>query len=273
MRERRLKLVKVDHESWCFEHPELVSPFDDQLQASLRFMERGEYGQAEKILRSITDSCSEHMSALNNLGVVLDYQQRSEDALRIWKHAVEVGLRCFPPDFAFGRHRVEWYLAENRRFLSSYHGLGLAYFKKNDFSKAFAVFNNILLLNPSDNQGVRYLLIECSFALKSPQEVLSLCNKYADDVGEEILFGRALALYQTGENLTAAQALIEAMAEYPRVAEMLVKKRNRKPDGKSDIVSSLKYGEAYRYWERSGKYWRETDGAVDFAKKQMSSGR
>lgn len=53
---------------------------------------------------------------------------------------------------------LNWGTIDNRPFLRCLHGYGLCLWRLGRFDEAFSIFNRILWLNPSDNQGVRFLL-------------------------------------------------------------------------------------------------------------------
>ena len=69
----------------------------------------------------------------------------------------EVGLRIgelsLGPDFD---GLLEWGFIDNRPFLRCMHGYGLTLWRLGRFKEAQQIFERMLWLNPSDNQGVRF---------------------------------------------------------------------------------------------------------------------
>lgn len=53
---------------------------------------------------------------------------------------------------------LHWGLIDNRPFLRCIHGYGLCLWRLGHFDDAERVFDRMLWLNPSDNQGVRFLI-------------------------------------------------------------------------------------------------------------------
>jgi Flp pilus assembly protein TadD len=53
---------------------------------------------------------------------------------------------------------LPWGFIDNRPFLRCLHGYGLCLWRLGRGEEAEAVFNRMLWLNPSDNQGARFLL-------------------------------------------------------------------------------------------------------------------
>ena len=128
--------------------------------------------------------------------------------------------------------------------------------------------DDMLVMNPNDNQGVRALVIDCNFSLDRPSDVLAVCDQYPDDGLEQVMYGRALALYQLGRRAEAEKALSEAVEFLPLVAKELVKSRHRKPKGlRPDRVTVGGADQAYWYWIDQGQYWRNTPGAIEFVRE------
>ena len=53
---------------------------------------------------------------------------------------------------------LPWGWIDNRPFLRCMHGFGLCLWRLERFEEAEGVFERMLWLNPSDNQGVRFLI-------------------------------------------------------------------------------------------------------------------
>jgi tetratricopeptide (TPR) repeat protein len=53
---------------------------------------------------------------------------------------------------------LPWGHIDNRLFLRCMHGYGLCLWRLGQFGEALQVFDRMLWLNPSDNQGVRFLI-------------------------------------------------------------------------------------------------------------------
>jgi hypothetical protein len=70
----------------------------------------------------------------------------------------EVGFRIGELSLGDGFDRVlPWGWIDNRPFLRCMHGFGLCLWRLDRFEEATCIFDRMLWLNPSDNQGVRFL--------------------------------------------------------------------------------------------------------------------
>lgn len=144
--------------------------------------------------------------------------------------------------------------------------------KKGDYKNALKTFNEILSLNPDDNQGVRYLAVECLFALKDPEGVLEMCGRYEDDAGPDMTYGRALALLQLGRRDEAKKTLKEAIRWSPLVAKELIRPSKNPPKSLEEgFITSGGKDEAWEYRESFARFWEGTEVAIKTL-REVSSG-
>ena len=82
-----------------------------------------------------------------------------EEADDYFKAIINVGMKIWelslPEDF---NGVLLWSLIDNRPFLRCMHGYGLCLWKLKRFEEAEKVFEQMLWLNPPDNQGVRFII-------------------------------------------------------------------------------------------------------------------
>lgn len=263
----RVKLRQLAAHEWKFEFPRMDAAVSGRFEEALEAMRSGDLAGVVELLQQLLKDFPEHIDARHHLAIVLDATRRPAKALREWCRAVETGLAALPPTFVFGRDLLEWGWLENRPFLRAYTSLGIAYQERGLLGEACTILENVLDLNPNDNQGVRTPIMECLFALRRPRRVLDLSERFQEYQDMTVLYGRALALLQlgqTGDARTAAAAAVEA---YPLAAEELLKTAHTPPP--QEFPGYLAYGgedEAYDYWTRFGEFWKRTPGALDLLK-------
>ena len=184
------------------------------------------------------------------------------------------GLRQDQKAVAAAEGTLRWLLGEHPNFIDGHHHLalildetGLQCMKEGNYFRAIAIFSTMLKISPNDNQGVRSLLVECFLEIDRPGDVLRICMMFPDDRMEHILYGKVLALFKIGKKEKAEKALSQAVISLPKVAAELVK-RSHKPPLKmwKDSITMGGDDQAYYYWERQGKVWKKTPGAMDFIK-------
>ena len=77
------------------------------------------------------------------------------EAIRHYEVAIRIGELSLEPDFS---GVLPWGFIDNRPFLRCLHGYGLCLWKLGRIQEAAAVFERLLWLNPTDNQGIRFLI-------------------------------------------------------------------------------------------------------------------
>ncbi len=129
-------------------------PFADPITESNDLKDAGDRTGARRILMELCESDLRCLDAHAHLGnFVFDGDPR--EAIRHY----EVGLRI--GELSLGERFegvLPWGRVDNRPFLRCMRGYGLCLWRLGRFDEAERVFGKMLWLNPSDNQGVRFLL-------------------------------------------------------------------------------------------------------------------
>jgi hypothetical protein len=129
-------------------------PFSDPITEANDLKDAGDYVGARRILMELCESDLRCLDAHAHLGnLVFDY--RPEDAIRHYEVGLRIGELSLDADFD---GVLRWGHVNNRPFLRCMHGYGLCLWRNERFEEAGRLFERMLWLNPSDNQGVRFLL-------------------------------------------------------------------------------------------------------------------
>ena len=264
-----MKLVEMEKNNWGFkEDSTFTSEIFERFDQALDTWEKGHDEVAEKMLRAVVAECPHHIDALHHLSLIYREQGRETEAYICCQAAVGIGLHALPQKFSWKTARMEWLWLENRPFLRAYHSLGVWNLGNARYDEAIGIFRRLLSVNPNDNQGVRYLLPHCWFEKNEPSKIVTHCRKYRKDIAPEILYSEALALARLGRSEEALKALENCVAELPLVGRELLKKRHPRP--KSKIEGYISHGgadQAYYYWKAFGKYWSESESALELLRQ------
>jgi hypothetical protein len=79
----------------------------------------------------------------------------AQEAARHYEAGFRIGELSLPEGFD---GVLPWGHIDNRPFLRCMHGFGLCLWRLGQFEKASQIFDRMLWLNPSDNQGIRFLI-------------------------------------------------------------------------------------------------------------------
>lgn len=113
-----------------------------------------------------------------------------------------------------------WSMLESRPYMRALHGVGLTAWKEGRLEEAVGVFKRMLKLNPSDNQGARYLIGSLYHQLGDLEEATKWYEKNGDDPFS--LHNYGLALIQQSKLEKAARILIFAIFTNPYIVPMLL---------------------------------------------------
>ena len=260
-----LKLTRVAPHEWEFVYPDIYDNLMDEFNAGCELYEQDNLDAAERSFRQVLARMPDHLDAIHHLAMVLSEGNPPDQGHDLWAQAVRIGRKAFPQDFKLGRDRLEWVRLENRPFLRCLHGLALARYEEEEVEEALRLFQELLSLNPNDNQGVRAMAEGALFKLGRLEDALKITEQYPDDVMPETLYGRALALFKLGRRREATIALKEAVEYLPLVRKELLKTRHRLPrTARPDRVTVGGADEAYYYWEHMGQFWEEDPEALEW---------
>jgi uncharacterized protein with HEPN domain len=129
-------------------------PDSDPILESNDLKASGDYSGAYKMLMGLLESDLRCLDAHCHLGN-LAFDHRPELAIKHYEVGVRIGELSLGEQF---NGVLLWGMIDNRPFLRCLHGYGLCVWRSGEFEEAQQIFERMLWLNPSDNQGARFLL-------------------------------------------------------------------------------------------------------------------
>lgn len=131
-------------------------PYDDPITRSNELKDAGQWAEARKILMELCQADLRCLDAHSHLGNLL-FEHHPQDAIRHYEVGMRIGELSLGKGFS---GLLPWGLIDNRPFLRCMHGFGLCLWRLENFEVAERLFNQMLWLNPTDNQGVRFIIDE-----------------------------------------------------------------------------------------------------------------
>ena len=129
---------------------------DDPITRAADLKDIGDRTEAKKILMELCQADLRCLDAHSHLGN-LAFDLRAEYAIPHYEMGLRIGELSLGDNF---RGMLLWICINNRPFLRCMHGYGLCLWRLKRFDEAENVFTRMLWLNPSDNQGVRFIIDE-----------------------------------------------------------------------------------------------------------------
>ena len=121
---------------------------------------------------------------------------------------------------------------------------------------------DMLRLNPSDNQGIRFSLLSLLLSVSRHDEAKKLMQQHEDNATAEWNYGRALlAFRESGPSKEAEQALKKALQQNSHVPAYLTG-RKRVPVRLPPYIGWGDESEAVAYAAAYLSHWRRTPGAI-----------
>ncbi len=129
-------------------------PFDDPILKAVELNESGHRAAARASLMELCLADLRCLDAHAHLGGLI-FDHRPAQAIRHYEIGLRIGELSLDDKFS---GVMPWSYMGNRPFLSCMRGYGLCLWRLDRFKEAELVFKRMLLLNPFDNQGARFLI-------------------------------------------------------------------------------------------------------------------
>lgn len=189
-----------------------------------------------------------------------DLERRTE----FYRKGVEAGERTLGPrPFAEGVGAF-WGMLETRPYMRARNGLAGALWESGRHDEAIAHWEDLLRLNPVDNQGVRDMLVPHLLEQHRDDEARSVLAAFEEDASAMLSYARALLEFRRcGDGDVARNRLTAALRNNPHVSKYLTGSAAMPPR----LPESYRLGsedEAQLATAALAQAWRATEGAVEW---------
>ena len=201
-------------------HPEPVTALEKaQDLVNQAYDARGR--QAIHLARKAVEICPDCVDAYVLLA---ELAGRAEGAHDLYSQALAVAERTLGPDFIAENRGHFWGLFKTRPYMRARLGLAETLHDLGRSDEAIGHLQEMLDLNPNDNQGVRDILLECLLETGQDNEAQAVLQRFDWDKGRAVWrYARALVTFrQKGKTRTARNQLKKAIEINPSVPEYLL---------------------------------------------------
>lgn len=184
------------------------------------------------------------------------------EATDLYCQGVAAGERALGPDlFEEGRGHF-WGIIETRPYMRARAGLAQCLWEAGQHEEALKHYQEMLQLNPDDNQGIRYLLMPWLMELNRDLDAEKLFQEYSDDGMATWLYSRVLLDFRKkGDSSAARKALEVALEANNQVPEYLLG-RKKMPKQLPAYYGFGDDNEAVLYVSENETVWKMTPGAL-----------
>jgi len=193
-------------------------------------------------------------------------------AFELYKQGMEAGARALGAKYFRENMGYFWGLLETRPYMRARQGLAETLWRLKRYEEAIEHYRELLRLNPGDNQGNRYALLDLLIQIERYEEALAVLKQYGDEWSAVWLYSRALLEFQKrGASATARRTLQQAVEENPFVPAYLIGQK-RVPNRQVDYYGWGDESEAVYYVSEHLNYWRRISGAVEWLRAEIEAG-
>ena len=231
---------------------EYVSFSDGEpFERALDTFRAGYHDDAGEMLREFIRTYPYHIDSYHHLGIIESVLKHHDRALKYFETGYRIGLLSIPKKFD---GTLPWGCLENRPFLRAAHGYGLALERKRRHVEAVDVYEQILALNPNDNQGIRYLLPSLYLKAQASQKARAALEQHGADGMN--MFTWCLLEIQDGRRIEAVRWLCRGLA-YNLHVPGLVLSRNKLVPVEDSTVAVGSETEAAEYLHQNKAWTRK----------------
>ncbi len=136
-------------------HPDDI---DCPIGEGVDLMDSGDWDGAVKHMKGLLKKDARCLDAYAHLGNWYFAHGVADDlntAKSHYKTGVAIGMKSIGSK---ANDVFPWGLIDNRPFMRCLHGLGLCFYRQRKPTEALTIFSKMIWLNPSDNQGARFLI-------------------------------------------------------------------------------------------------------------------
>jgi tetratricopeptide (TPR) repeat protein len=192
--------------------------------------------------------------------------QSAEEALKYYRKGVEAGEQALGPQ-GFKEYAGHfWGFLETRPYMRARAGLAAALNLLGEVHSAISHYQDMLRLNPNDNQGIRYVLAECLMKSGDTEALKKLLKQYDDDGSALWLYTQALVAFRENEVEKAEELAKEACKANSHVPAILIGTKKANPSTNGYLTMGGE-DEAAHYVEEWGFDWHTTPRAIDWLTK------
>jgi tetratricopeptide (TPR) repeat protein len=215
----------------------------------------------------IYPDCVDALSMLADLECELlrDYIEAKRKAVEAGRR--ELGAEVFKQDKGHF-----WLMIETRPFMRAMAGLaeGLGESGNPEHQdEAIEIYEEMLELNPGDNQGVRYPLVGCYLTRRRYDDASALLSQFEEDAMAPFAWARVLLAYATEGPEAAEQPLARARADNVHVENYLTSKK-RMPKHRPGAYSPGDESEAIMCAEFLKPAWNKHQKAKRWLKEMCA---
>lgn len=279
----QVRIVRAGKHEWEFEHPAMLQGVRGMLHELDNIEERaGEVGDDTALALNFAAIMEIIEEAVRKDPLFFDGAIRvaheafalgeTHRAKQLLEKSLAAGRSLFAVEFTPGKDTLPWGRVDNRPFLLLLGEYATLVEAVDGSMKAIPLYEELLALNPNDNQGIRAFLATAYLKTSQLEKLCALAEKYPNDMMQELVVGAILALYKQGKHDDAAKKIVSSAAYSAHVFREIGKiGEHPQPELTPGSVRVGGDDESWLYWQAQGNFWMTTPGAREFLKETLET--
>jgi tetratricopeptide (TPR) repeat protein len=217
--------------------------------------------KGKKLVKQALELDPNNADAYNYLAGI---EKDIDKAILMFEKAIRAGEKTLGKKFFKEEKGHFWGMIETRPYMRAKAGLAACLYAKNEVDKAIEIYEEMLELNPNDNQGVRYLL---STLLLGKNDLSGFQNFLKNTEEEDsAVWNYNNALYhfkKSGQTTKSDKELLNAYKSNKFVIDYMLGIKQM-PDELPQYIGIGDKNEAISYVYEAWPIWEKTEGALDW---------
>lgn len=209
-------------------------------------------------------NCVDALTVMSQLG-----SENESELIDNLRRTVERGETSLGKKFFQENAGWFWGLHETRPYMRARAHLAALLSEAGQVDEAIGHWEEMLRLNPGDNQGLRYPLLGGYLTQGNLPGVERVFSEYPDEGSAMFAWARVLARFLAGKESDAAKALADARKANKHVEAYLIGRKKMPADGPG-YYSPGEPSEAIVCMFELGSAWKKHPAAIDWLKRQKA---
>lgn len=193
------------------------------------------------------------------------------EALELFERGVAAGERALGPKAFQENVGCFWGILETRPYMRARERFAHALWTAGRRDETVEHLQEMLRLNPNDNQGIRYTLAGYLLFLGRDADLANLLERYPREGSATWAFTRALLAFRKQGDTAEAQRLLQAATKTNKHVVPYLLSEKMLPADQPDYYSWGDESEAIMYAQMFLAGWKDTAGAIDWVRRNSAA--
>jgi hypothetical protein len=205
--------------------------------------------------------------------LLAEHAKSRKEARELYEKGVVAGERALGPQAFQESVGHFWGILETRPYMRAREGLAHCLWASGHREEAVPHLQEMLRLNPNDNQGARYTLASWLLILGRDEDLSRLLQQYPEEGMASWAYTKALLAFRQNGDTPETRQILEKARKSNRHVPAFLWNRKHLPAQQPDFYTPGQENEAIIYVASALAAWKATPGALDWLRAVEKSHR